>query len=54
VSIPSTSMPICPTVDAGEYQVSSSGLRQLHADVCNGLDQIIQDTDGKVRAVPAA
>ncbi|KAF5837876.1 hypothetical protein DUNSADRAFT_3769 [Dunaliella salina] len=51
VAVPSTSMPKCPTVEEHQYQVSSTGLRVLHNDQCEGLDRVIQDTDGQGHAL---
>jgi hypothetical protein len=51
VAISSTSMPTCPTIDTQKYTVSSTGLRLVHDDQCEGLENVIADTDGRVRVM---
>lgn len=51
MAIPASSMPSCPTIADHKYLVSASGLRAVHGDECEGMDAVIKDTDGKVRAL---
>mmetsp|Transcript_15969 Transcript_15969/g.34497 ORF Transcript_15969/g.34497 Transcript_15969/m.34497 type:complete len:890 (+) Transcript_15969:138-2807(+) len=45
--LPKERMPHCPTLESGSYHVSKIGKRLVHADVCEGVQNIIPDTDGK-------
>lgn len=47
-------MPTCPYVANGQYRVSSSSLRIVHADVCTGIEALIPDTDGKGGGPPGS
>jgi hypothetical protein len=44
-------LPFCPTLAAGAYDVSTTGQRLLHGDVCAGINALIPDTDGRGRSL---
>lgn len=45
--LPKGKLQTCPIIKDGTYTVSDTGLRLVHNDVCQGVDKIIPDTDGR-------
>eukprot|EP00798_Chlamydomonas_sp_ICE-L_P015566 gene15566-21663_t len=53
LKLPDEVLPTCPELNKGEYTVSESGIRRVHADVCvDGDLHMINDTDGKGKVKP--
>ena len=54
VQLPGLETMQCPSLETGNYTISQSHKRLIQGDVCEGLERLINDTDGKGNLVPTS